>query len=586
MMWGLANLWKEGREGGYAVRHGAHPVRDLRPRRFTPPQNPTTQTPADHGEASTAQPPPDDTTDFSLNYFERAYPCLFPFGRGGIEAVRPKRIDFNTHVRWALRYHDRRFRKHETFPFVAFGIKQKREALDHASIQMRRGDFERDARVMASLNMEKLEQARIEEEKGLPPSDPAVRLLRKHVHATAGRVVGTDNARIRMRSEIRSTSIAHGPPSIWTTYNPSDAHDPLAQALVGEQINLDDFIATMGPDKERRSRNIAADPYGAAKFFHFSVNAILETLVQVKCSNYQVKSTPGIFGKVSAYFGTVEAQGRGTLHLHLLIWLKNTPSTDELADLLKSEEFREKMKAFIHANMRAHCPGLESAESVKAIPSDQGVAYSRPPHPDSPNYAEEVTVFEQRLARTLQVHTCKLRRCLNPNRHGQLVCKRKAPWPINLEDFVHENGEWGPKRTYPYVNGYNPPMLICGRCNNDCKLLTNGRETMNISYYVTGYAAKKQGRNFNISAILAQGYAYHVQHASSHTQELRDKQRLLIFRLVHAINREQELSAPMVISYLMGWGDAYKSHRYMPVFWSSFVASLLKAFPDIQTPIT
>ncbi len=571
MMWGMSNLWSEGREGGYSVRHGRHPVRDLPPQRMA----------AAHGEAG-ARDDIELVDEEALNYFERAFPGLFPYGCGGIEADRMKHVDFSSHVRWALQYHDRRFRRHETFPFVAFGIKQKREALAHASIQMRRRDFEHDARTMADITTQDLKRAVAEEEKGLPISDHGVRLLRKHVQATAGRVVGTDSSRYRLRSEIWSTSIALGPPAVWSTWNPNDSNNPLAQAFCGEQINLDDFIATMGPDKDTRARNVASDPYGAAKFFHFTVNALLETLLQVKVTKYQVRSDTGIFGKVSAYFGTVEAQGRGTLHLHMLIWLKNAPTSDELMELLKSDVFRAKMCAFIKANVRAYCPGLESAESVKKIPSDQGVGFNRPLHPDSPTFTEDMNTRELGLARTLQVHTCKIRRCLVFDKHGKLVCKRKAPWSTSNQDFVDETGHWGPKRLYPYVNGWNPSVLLYAGCNNDCKILTNGRDTKNLSYYVTSYAAKKQGRGFNMSAILAEGYAYHVQHPrADYVDSLRDIQRLLIFRLVHSINREQELSAPMVISYLMSWGDVYRSHQYTAVYWSSFVSALSKAFPDI-----
>ncbi|THG93269.1 hypothetical protein EW026_g7927 [Hermanssonia centrifuga] len=555
MLWGMSNLWTEGREGAYSVRHGRRPVRDL------PPRRPSAHDTGD-GEGDDMALADEET----LNYFERAFPGLFPYGRGGIEAERMKAVDFSTHVRWTLQYHDRRFRKHETFPFVAFGIKQKRDALAHASIQMRRRDFEQDAHAMADITIERLKAAVAEEEKRSS-------YLRCRY-----------NSRYCLRSEIWSTSIALGPPALWSTINLNDSHDPLAQAFCGEQINLDDFIATMGPDKEQRARNIAGDPYGAGKFFHFTLNAILETLLQVKVSKYQVKSDVGIFGKVSAYFGTVEAQGRGTLHLHMLIWLKNAPSSDELLELLKSEVFRDKMRAFIKANVRAYCPGLESAESVKAIRSDQAVGFTRPPNPDSTTYADEVKTRELALARTLQVHTCQMRQCLQFDKQGKLVCKRKAPWATANEDFVDESGQWGAKRLYAYVNGWNPSILLYARCNNDCKLLTNGRDTKNLSYYVTSYAAKKQGRGFSMSAILAQGYAYHVQHPrADYVDSLRDTQRLLIFRLVHSINREQELSGAMVMSYLMGWGDVYRSHQYTAVFWSSFVSALTKAFPDVYT---
>jgi hypothetical protein len=104
------------------------------------------------------------------------------------------------------------------------------------------------------------------------------------------------------------------------------------------------------------------------------------------------------------------------------------------------------------------------------------------------------------------------------------------------------------------MNGWIPGILVNGRCNNDRKLLTNGSDTKNITFYVMTYAAKKQHKTHNLSAIMADGYAYHLTHLDSkYIDNLRDTQRLLLFRLVHAINRQQELAAPMVISYMMGY---------------------------------
>jgi hypothetical protein len=152
-----------------------------------------------------------------------------------------------------------------------------------------------------------------------------------------------------------------------------------------------------------------------------------------------------------------------------------------------------------------------------------------------------------------------------------------------MDDYVLENGEWGPKRLYPFVNAWMPAILINGRCNNDIKLLLHGVDTKNITFYTTIYAAKKQGRNYNVSAILSDGYAYHIKHPNAeYMNDIRDNQRLLIFRLVHAINREQELAAAMVISYLMGWGDVFKSHKYSAIYWSTFFRAIVKTFPSLM----
>ena len=180
-----------------------------------------------------------------------------------------------------------------------------------------------------------------------------------------------------------------------------------------------------------------------------------------------------------------------------------------------------------------------------------------------------------------QIHACKPRRCLIYDRHNQLVCKRRAPFQLSDEDFVTETGLCGPKRLYGYVNAWVPSILINARCNNDGKFLTSGADTKNITFYVTSYAAKKQGRNYNVSAVMADGYAYHLDHPKpKYIDSIRDQQRLLLFRLVHSINREQELAAPMVISYLMGWGDVYRSHTYSPIYWGSFLKALHTSFPE------
>ncbi|KAG6956748.1 hypothetical protein JG688_00011286 [Phytophthora aleatoria] len=59
---------------------------------------------------------------------------------------------------------------------------------------------------------------------------------------------------------------------------------------------------------------------------------------------------PRWLGDVLAYFGMVETHGRGTLHIHLLIWLRSCPpNSAEIESMLGStnaEQFRESVQAF------------------------------------------------------------------------------------------------------------------------------------------------------------------------------------------------------------------------------------------------
>lgn len=87
-----------------------------------------------------------------------------------------------------------------------------------------------------------------------------------------------------------------------------------------------------------------------------------------------------------------------------------------------------------------------------------------------------------------------------------------------------------------------------------------------------------------MSAVMAKAYDGHLKRISSqnYIQGLRDQQWLLLFRVTHAVNQQQELSAPMVVSYIMGWGDVMCSHHYSPIYWSTFIRMLLENHPTLR----
>lgn len=117
--------------------------------------------------------------------------------------------------------------------------------------------------------------------------------------------------------------IKKNPPSLWLTINPANTQDPIAQVLCREDINLDSFCAI---NNRANAVSIARDPFASASFFHLIINTVLQELLGIKgYGAYQgLVHEKGIFGFVNAFIGTVEAQGHGTLHLHMLLWLKGS----------------------------------------------------------------------------------------------------------------------------------------------------------------------------------------------------------------------------------------------------------------------
>lgn len=58
----------------------------------------------------------------------------------------------------------------------------------------------------------------------------------------------------------------------------------------------------------------------------------------------------------------------------------------------------------------------------------------------------------------------------------------------------------------------------------------------------------------------------------------------MLNRCANALSREQEFSAPEVVSYLMGWGDRYISHHYETIYWDSLVYALKRRYPGLREP--
>ncbi|KAF8138853.1 hypothetical protein EV363DRAFT_1155163, partial [Boletus edulis] len=242
------------------------------------------------------------------NYFLGAFPCLFPYGLGGFEVDRPRKLSYAEHAKWAMRYADRRFRLDVQFVFQVFGIMQKRQVAASASLQIRKVDYQRNEEAIRRITTRDLVDAGKEEQERKPISNSAVKALKHHVSTVRAKVRGTDESRREIRSLIWGMTIFKSPPSLWITINLTDIHDPIAQVLTGAEIDLDSFDPTSGPDTTTRLTRIANDPYAASRFFHFIVRVVLSELFGIEGAgqHHGIKRKNGIFGQVEAYIGTVE----------------------------------------------------------------------------------------------------------------------------------------------------------------------------------------------------------------------------------------------------------------------------------------
>src|SRR5712692_7166503 len=90
-------------------------------------------------------------------------------------------------------------------------------------------------------------------------------------------------------------------------------------------------------------RLISQNPVAGARFFHFIVEMFIKHVLGVG------REHPGLYGETAAYYGAVEQQGRLTLHLHMLLWIVNSLSPQEIRDRIMdpNSDFQKKIVEYL-----------------------------------------------------------------------------------------------------------------------------------------------------------------------------------------------------------------------------------------------
>jgi hypothetical protein len=175
-------------------------------------------------------------------------------------------------------------------------------------------------RDLNSLSFDRLREASEELTANHVSTDPLIRRLLKNITAIGAQVPGSFFQKLQRRAELRGLIVREGMPAFWLTINPSDLQNPLVLILAGVQLSAE--ASTV--DSLIRCATATSNPVAVARFFHHTCTAVLDGLLGSKSADV------GILGDVSNYFGVVESNGRGMLHLHTLVWLRGNLGFSQL----------------------------------------------------------------------------------------------------------------------------------------------------------------------------------------------------------------------------------------------------------------
>ncbi|KAF9516211.1 hypothetical protein BS47DRAFT_1272692, partial [Hydnum rufescens UP504] len=293
---------------------------------------------------------------------------------------------------------------------------------------------------------------------------------------------------------------------------------------------------------------------------------------------------PGILGVVKGYDGCVEAQGRGTLHCHMLVRIQGSLDPQQIKDQVlndKDYNFQNWLLAFLDDTILT---------SIPDPPSSNVHCLSENFHPCSVRCSTKNHTKDQiekdlhLLVSTCQVHkhtnTC-YKYFKGPGKPLPKDCHfDMSPENTNPSSYMdNDTGELKLRISDGMVNNFCETIIRALHCNMDIKFIGSGKSAKAILYYITDYITKSQLKTHVAYAAL-QAAVKKLQERSPSTDPIAVQAKKLLVKCANSLISKQELSAQQVASYLLGHKDYYTSHSYRSLYWTSFNGYLNKFFSN------
>ena len=552
--------------------------------------------------------------------YPKMFPWLFPYGLGGIGNERCfKKIAVAERKKLLLMYHDKRFQKDRTFPLIAFNEEQIKNGTTGSYLLAKTESFDRIVERLFKMDdttlQQIIEQLKSGQRTALNDDQKEAFRLLADMDFVSSRVDGSVTNRRRMRNQIWSLSFDLGPPSWFITYAPADENHPIAVYYADTDQTYYPAVYT----KDKRHKMIGENPVAGARFFKFMTDLFIRHVL-----GHGLKRR-GIYGQTSGYYGTVEQQGRLTLHMHMLIWIKGALTPQEIRDRIldADSEFQKRLVEYLESvhigefigstmddmstkmsELKTECPDrIPPTEELPTAPvshSDhsetlvqpqlcaENVALSQAHKPyadsnayDDSNSCPECSGWWNKFVDTVNeliwrcnVHSCRYG-CGAGTPRG---CKGRFPRKTHpVTSFDPETGYIELRKGEAWVNCVTPVLTYLFRSNTDVTCLLSGTAIKAIIAYTTDYITKPTLKTATMFEVIRSVFRRDSD-AASKTGDVKAKARKIINSIVSGMTSKSEIGGPMAAMYLLGHPDHYTSHKFRSLYWRSFVRKVRSAW--------
>ncbi|PPQ66487.1 hypothetical protein CVT26_011176 [Gymnopilus dilepis] len=519
------------------------------------------------------------------------FPHLDPWGIGGFHEKRRKiKISLDEQLSHLLNSEDTTFERDPEFPFVLYnmGIKSKVSCIVRFQVSK-----EQQLRVVSdldSIDMNELKALAVALEKNpsYRPQDPGQKkilsLLQKVTMSTHS-LPGSNGYKLAMRRNVRAIINAKGIPTLFITLNPSDVHNPIVRIFGAEEADVDTISQGEDIQSWRRRIYAAKNPSACAKFFDLMITTFIDVVLGYG------KDQPGLYGYCEAYYRVVEAQGKGTLHLHMLVWLRGHLPPQALREkLCSSTEYRERFVKWLESIIKNEFPLIH--ENLEDEPSRSKRVRSKElgePHPGTisgphlsdfslsrlPEFWHE---YKEHLIRLLNEynwheHTGTCWKYLKRGEEKKDAnCRMRMDGRTQPETLVDTaTGHFQLRRLHPWLSSYTDVVTFLMKCNMNIQFIGTGLEAKAFIYYVTDYLTKLLLPLHHGLAALAYGLRNIHEQLKVNNQTMDQYCTSALIKFVNAMMGRHEISHQQVMSYLVGGGDCYTSEKFQNLHLTSFL---------------
>ncbi|KAI5996540.1 hypothetical protein F5J12DRAFT_725566, partial [Pisolithus orientalis] len=303
----------------------------------------------------------------------------------------------------------------------------------------------------------------------------------------------------------------------------------------------------------------------------------------------KINNRSGLFRNCKGYYAMVEAQGRGMLHMHMLLWVEGHPNPNELQKLMvHSKSFQNEVIMWLEDLIKCELLGdllTDDTQHLNQLQKPQCRTEEYDPQleqvpqlsdHDANTFANAFQLFVHRLAIKCNWHEHTLT-CFKHLQAGGQLGDGNCHMQINgsvctMSSLDDDTKAILLRHGHPCINNYNDIVIYLMQCNMDIKFVGSGVDAKALTYYISDYITKNDLQvHVGLQAIQAVMESHVKRFMNNVDASVAVHKKNLLMKMINTMMGKHKISHQQVMSHLVWGGDYYTSHQFHTICFHNFI---------------